>query len=95
VTQALCTATEDPSYPVHINAARNLGAAKEAQGIPFLNALQTRLAVQDHPLVKRQLQAIQTSGDGTETKKLQKQLDELTEKLGGLEKRLQEVESDK
>jgi len=51
--------------------------------------------VQDHPLVKRQLQAIQASSDGTETKKLQKQLDELTEKLGGLEKRLQEVESEK
>ena len=95
ITQAICAATEDPSYPVQINAARGLGAAKENAGIPFLKALQSRLAVQDHPLVKRQLQAIQASSDGTETKKLQKQLDELTEKLGGLEKRLQEVESEK
>ncbi len=95
ITQAICTATEDPSYPVQINAARGLGAAKENAGIPFLIALQSRLAVQDHPLVKRQLQAIQASSDGTETKKLQKQLDELAEKLGGLEKRLQEVEPEK
>jgi len=95
ITQAICGATEDPSYPVQINAARAIGAAKEAAGIPFLNALQSRLAVQDHPLIKRQVQAIQASGDGSETKKLQKQLEELTEKLGGLEKRLQEVESEK
>jgi len=95
ITQAIGEATEDPSYPVHINAAKNLGMTREAAGIPFLTALQTRLPVQDHPLVKRQIQAIQASGDGTETKKLQKQLDELTEKLGGLEKRLQEVESEK
>ncbi len=95
ITQAIGEATEDPSYPVHINAAKNLGMTREAAGIPFLTALQTRLPVQDHPLVKRQIQAIQASGDGTETKKLQKQLDELTEKLGGLEKRLQEVEAEK
>ncbi len=95
ITQAICKATEDPSYFVHINAAKNLGVVKEAAGIPFLNSLETRLAVQDHPLIKRQIQAIESSGDGAETKLLQKQLDELTEKLGGLEKRLQEVESEK
>jgi aminopeptidase N len=95
ITQAICAATEDPSYPVQINAARSLGAIKEPSGLPFLNALKTRLAVQDYPLITRQVNAIQASGDGTETKKLQKQLEELAEKLNGLEKRLQEVESEK
>ena len=95
MTQAICAATEDPSYPVQINAARGLGATKDAAGIPSLQSLQSRLAVQDHPLIKRQVQAIQASGDGTETKKLQKQLEELTEKIDGLEKRVQEVESEK
>ncbi len=95
MTQAICAATEDPSYPVQINAARGLGAIKDAAGIPSLQSLQSRLAVQDHPLIKRQVQAIQASGDGTETKKLQKQLEELTEKIDGLEKRVQEVESEK
>ena len=95
ITQAIGAATEDPSYPVQINAARGLGAAKEPAGISFLKALESRLAVQDHPLIKRQIQAIQAAGDGTETKKLQKQLEELTEKLNGLEKRVQEVESEK
>jgi len=95
ITQALCDATEDPSYPVQINAARNLGVVKEAAGIPALNALKSRLAPQDHPLLKRQILAIQSAGDGSDAKKLQKQLDELTEKLAGLEKRLQEVETEK
>lgn len=95
VTLAQCKATSDPSYPVQINAARSLGASRDAAGIAYLKALQTRLPVQDHPLIKRQIQAIQSSGDGSEAKKLQKQLDELTEKFNGLEKRLQEVESEK
>ena len=95
IVQAIGQATEDPSYPVNVNAARNLGAMKSSEGIPFLNALKTRLPIQDYPLVNRQLQAIQASGDGSENKKLQKQIEDLNEKLGGLEKRLQEVESEK
>ena len=95
VSQAICEATEDLSYPVQINAARQLGTAKIATGIPYLNALMTRLPVQDYPLVKRQIQAIQASSDGSADKKLQKQLDELKEKMSDMEKRLQEVEPEK
>ena len=93
--QALCDATEDPSYFVQINAARNLGEAGVTEGVSYLNALLTRLAVQDYPLVKRQLKRIQASGDGTMEKKLQKQVDELSEKLAKIETRLQEVEAEK
>ncbi len=92
---ALCEATEDSSYSVAINAARNLGAARISEAIPYLNALLSRIAVQDYPLIKRQIQAIQSSANVSENKKLQKQLDELNEKLAGMEKRLQEVESEK
>ena len=95
ITLAQCKATADPSYPVQINAARSLGSSKDSAGIPYLKALQTRLPVQDHPLIKRQVLAIQAGGEGTEAKKLQKQLDELSEKFSGLEKRMQEVESEK
>ncbi len=93
--QAICEATEDPSYYVHVNAARNLGAGKISEGMPYLEAMFTRLSVQDYPLVKRQIQKLQAAGPGTESKKLQKQLDEMAEKLSGMEKRLQEVESEK
>ncbi len=94
ITAAVCKATEDPSYPVQINAARSLGTLKENAGLPALQALKSCLPVQDHPLVQRQILAIQASSDGSESKKLQKQLDDLTEKLNGLEKRMQEVESE-
>lgn len=92
ITQAICKATKDPSYPVQINAARYLGATKDDAAVPILNDLKTRLAVQDHPLVTRQVLAIQKAGSGTEVKKLQQQLDELKVKFQGLEQRLQEVE---
>lgn len=94
ITQALCQATKDPSYPVQINAARYLGTSKDQSAIPVLNDLKTRLAVQDHPLVTRQVLALQKAGEGTEVKKLQQQLDELKTKFQGLEKRLQEVETE-
>ncbi|MEA3286100.1 MAG: M1 family metallopeptidase [Candidatus Marinimicrobia bacterium] len=94
-SQALCDATEDPSYSVNITAAHNLGAARISEGLASLKALFTRLPVQDHPLIKRQIQLIQASGDSAENKKLQKQLDELNEKYAGMEKRLQEVEAEK
>ncbi len=93
--QALCDATEDPSYMVKLNAARNLGAGKMNSGIPALEALMNQLAVQDHPLIKRQIKAIQTSEDMGSAQKLQKQLDEVTEQLAKMEKRLQEVEAEK
>jgi len=93
--QALCDATTDPSYFVRITAARNIGAAQIQEGLPFLKALMNRVPVQDHPLIKRQIRSLQTSGKGTDSKKLQKQIDELNEKLAGMEKRLQEVESEK
>ncbi len=95
VDQALCDATRDPSYFVRINAARNLGSAQISAGIPALTALLPRLPDQDHPLIKRQIKAIQAGGEKSADKKLQKQIDELQEKLAGMEKRLQEVESEK
>ncbi|MCF7823211.1 MAG: HEAT repeat domain-containing protein [Candidatus Marinimicrobia bacterium] len=95
VSEAICEATKDPSYFVHVNAARLIGATGIQEGLPYLKALMNRIPVQDHPLLKRQIQALQVSGNASETKKLQKQLDELSEKLAGMEKRLQEVESEK
>ncbi len=95
VSTALCEATEDPSYPVHINAARFLGSSGTNEGLPYLDALKTRLPIQDFPLVKRQIEALQKAGDESPDKKIQKQLDELKEKVSGMEKRLQEVEPEK
>ncbi|NQV16489.1 hypothetical protein HQ531_13590 [bacterium] len=94
VTQALCEATQDPSYYVHVNAARLLGTAGISEGLPYLTALMNRISVQDYPFLKRQINAIQATGKVTPNKKLQKQLDELKEKLSDIEKRLQEVESE-
>ena len=95
VAQVLCDATEDPSYFVKINAARDLGEAGVNDGITSLNALFTRLSAQDYPFIKRQLKRIQSSTDASHDKKLQKQVDELSEKLADMEKRLQEVEAEK
>ena len=95
VSQAICDATEDPSYYVHVNAARQLGATKMKEGLPYLDALRTRLSVQDYPLVERQIQKIQSAGEASPEKVVQKQLDDLKEKISGLEKRLQEVEAEK
>jgi len=92
--QSLCDATEDPSYMVKINAARNLGLSKFSAGLPALKSLLNQVAVQDYPLIKRQIQAIQASGDMSANNKLQKQLDELNEQMAKMEKRLQEVEAD-
>lgn len=94
VSQALCEATQDPSYYVHFNAARHLGSAGITEGLPYLNALTNRIPEQDYPFLQRQINAIQAAGDGSPDKKLQKQLDELKEKFAEMEKRLQEVESE-
>jgi aminopeptidase N len=94
-TQALCEATQDPSYFVQLTAARQLGGKKLQEGLPYLNALLSKFAAQDHPTIKRQINAIQASGKGSDQTKLQKQLDEMNEKLAGMEKRLQEVETEK
>ncbi|NQV29259.1 MAG: hypothetical protein HQ508_00085 [Candidatus Marinimicrobia bacterium] len=93
--QVICDATEDPSYFVKINAARDLGTAGIPEGLSYLNTLLTRLAPQDFPLMQRQIKKIQSSGDAAADKKLQKQVDELSEKLAKLEIRLQEVEAEK
>jgi len=95
IIAAQCQATADPSYPVQINAARTLASARDASAISYLEALKSRLPEQDHPLITRIIMAIGSQGNGTEVKKLQKQLDELSEKFNGLEKRLQEVEAEK
>lgn len=93
--QAICDQTNDPSFFVHLTAARQLGAHKVSEGLPYLQALLKRMPEQDHPGIIRQIQAISASGNGTDEKKLQKQLDELNEKLAGMEKRLQEIETEK
>ncbi len=95
VSQALCQATEDPSYFVQRIAANTLGKLKISEGLPYLRALFSRIPVQEYPMIKRQIQNIQASGAGAENKKLQKQLDEMNEKLAEMEQRLQEVESEK
>jgi len=93
--EALIEATTDPSYFVRASAARGIGAAKLTEGLSALNTLMNRIPVQDYPAVKRLIQAVTLSGKGADTSKLQKQLDELNEKLAGVEKRLQEVEAEK
>ena len=93
--QAICDATNDPSYYVQINAARNLGQSKISAGLSYLEALLPQIPVQDHPLIKRQIKAISAHSAGTADKKLQQQIDKLTDQLAGMEKRLQEVEPEK
>ncbi|MCF7809188.1 MAG: hypothetical protein K9M49_05205 [Candidatus Marinimicrobia bacterium] len=93
--QAICDQTRDPSFFVQLTAARQLGSRKISEGVTYLRALLKRLPEQHHPGIIRQIQAISASGQGTDAKKLQKQLDELNEKLAGMEKRLQEIETEK
>jgi len=91
---ALCEAVEDPSYFVKVHAARSLGKAKLTEGLCALDSLFSQLPIQDHPLIKRQLQAIRSHGVASESKQLQQQLDKLVEQIAGMEQRLQELETD-
>ena len=93
--QGICDQTSDPAYFVQVTAARQIGARKISEGMTALEAMKKRIPVQDHPLIERQMMALRSAGEGADHSKLQKQLDELNEKLAGMEKRLQEVEGSK
>jgi len=93
--QAICDQTSDPAYYVQITAARQIGERGIKEGLSALKSMEKTIPVQDHPLVKRQIRAVSAAGDGVDQTKLQRQLDELNEKLAGMEKRLQEVEGSK
>ena len=94
VGQSLSDATDDPSYFVKVQAARSLGSVGLSEGVAALESLLTKLPAQDYPLIKKQLQKIRSHGQAAEIKKLQSQIDEMHAKLGKMELRLQEVESE-
>ena len=92
VDQALINATHDPSYFVKVVSARTIAGAGVKAGAPSLDALFAVMPTQDHPMLKKLLSKLASAGGEKESKKLQKQLDSLKEKLAEMEKRLQEVE---
>ncbi|HCW76090.1 MAG TPA: hypothetical protein DHU63_06075 [Candidatus Marinimicrobia bacterium] len=91
---ALIDLTRSNSPNVRISAARELATLHASRAIPVIQALKTRQANQDAPLLERLIQQINSgTKPGEEAIKARKQIEELESKLAKLETRLQEVEA--
>ena len=84
--------TRDPVYGVRMAAARGLAALGEAGGRHGLAAVETTLAQQDVPRVRRAGKALAGSGPATSTVKASQRTEALEDELRKLRHRLEALE---
>jgi aminopeptidase N len=92
IVEELVDLLRDPWERVRFSAARGLGAMKEAEAIPALEAFSRTLSHQDRVFVERLIKSVREE-DKTDGSALKKQVEELREKVRKLDDQLQHLEA--